>query len=298
MTRDYDPTLKALVETAPESWLPLVGRPPARVTVEDADLATVVSGAVDKVLRVHADPPYLLHLDFQSGHDSAQIPSRFRLYNTVLDYRHNLPVLSVAVLLHPGADSPQLTGRVERALAGEQPHAFLRYQVIRVWRLPAEDLLTGGLGTLPLAPLSDVRQEDLPQVVRRMKQRLRREERARAADIWAATGILLALRYSEEFVRLLLQEVTGMRESPMYQSIVAEGRAEGRAEGAVKEAQKMLLLVGSKPFGPPDKATRAAVQAIGDVQKLEELVQRVFDVGSWQELLGQPAPRRRRRSST
>ena len=29
--RDYDPTLKALVETAPESWLPLVGRPPALV---------------------------------------------------------------------------------------------------------------------------------------------------------------------------------------------------------------------------------------------------------------------------
>jgi hypothetical protein len=79
MTHDYDPTLKAMVETAPESWLPVVGRPPAPVTVEDADLATVVSGAVDKVLRVDADPPYLLHLDFQAGHDSSQLPLRFRL---------------------------------------------------------------------------------------------------------------------------------------------------------------------------------------------------------------------------
>jgi predicted transposase YdaD len=264
----------------------VVGRPPAPVTVEDADLATVVSGAVDKVLRVHADPPYLLHLDFQAGHDSSQVPPRFRLYNTVLDYRHNLPVLSVAVLLHPGADSPQLTGRVERALAGEEPHAFLRYLVLRVWRLSVEELLRGGLGTLPLAPLSDVREEQLPEVVRRMEQRLRREQRARAADVWAATRVLLGLRYSDEFVRLLLQRVLGMKESVTYQAIVAEG--------ALEEAQKMLLLVGSKPFGPPDRATRAAVQAIGDVQKLEELVQRVFDVASWQELLGQPAPRRRR----
>jgi predicted transposase YdaD len=214
----------------------------------------------------------------------------------VLDYRHNVPVLSVAVLLHPGADSPQLTGRVERALAGEEPHAFLRYQVLRVWQLPVEGLLSGGLGTLPLAPLSDVRQEDLPEVVRQMQQRLRREERPRAADLWAATGVLLTLRYSEEFVRLLLREVIGMKESPFYQSIVAEGRAEGRAEGAVVEAQKMLLLVGSKPFGRPDKATRAAVQAIGDVAKLEELAQRVFEVRSWRELLGPPARPRRRRS--
>ncbi len=57
MARESDPTLKTLVETAPESWLALAGRPPARVTVEDADLATVVSAAVDKVLRVHANPP-------------------------------------------------------------------------------------------------------------------------------------------------------------------------------------------------------------------------------------------------
>jgi predicted transposase YdaD len=214
----------------------------------------------------------------------------------VLDYRHNLPVLSVAVLLHPGADSPQLTGRVERALAGEEPHAFLRYQVLRVWRLPVEGVLRGGLGTLPLAPLSDVRQEDLPEVVRQMQQRLQHEERTRAGDIWAATQVLMGLRYSDEFVRLLLQRVIGMKESVTYQAIVAEGRIEGRAEGALEEAQKMLLLVGSKPLGRPDKATRAAVQVIGDLRKLEELGQRVFEVRSWQELLDQPARPRRRRS--
>jgi predicted transposase YdaD len=292
MTRESDPTLKALVEVAPESWLAVVGRPPARVTVEDADLATVVSAAVDKVLRVHADPPYLLHLDFVSGHDAAQLPPRLRLYNTVLDYRHNLPVLSVAVLLHPGADSPQLTGWVERALAGEQPHAFLRYQVLRVWQLPAEDLLRGGLGTLPLAPISDVPREDLPRVVRRMRQRLRQEQRARAMDVWAATHVLLGLRYSDGFARQLLQGVIGMKESATYQAIVAEGRVEGRVE----EAQRMVLLAGSRPFGPPNEATRAAIEALRDVPKLEQLLARVFEVSSWQELLGRPSPRRRRRT--
>src|SRR5947209_16078577 len=109
-----------------------------------------------------------------------------------------------------------------------------------------------------------------------MKPRLRREGRTWAADLWATTGVLLTLLYPEGFVRLPLREVAVMRESPLYQSIVAEGR--------LKEAQRFLLLVGSKPFGRPDRATRAAVQAIADVQKLEELAQRVFEVRSWQEL--------------
>src|SRR5947209_384506 len=112
MTERYDPTLKALVETAPADWLALLGRPPAPVTVRDADIATVVAGAADKVLHVRADPDYLLHLDFQSGHDTARLASRLWMYNTVLDHRHGLPVWSTAVLLVPEADSPQLTGRL------------------------------------------------------------------------------------------------------------------------------------------------------------------------------------------
>jgi predicted transposase YdaD len=292
MTQDYDPTLKAMVETEPESWLPVVGRPLAPVTVEDADLATLVSGAVDKVLRVHAEPPYLVHLDFQAGHDSARLPPRLRLYHTVLDYRHDLPVLSVAVLLHPEADSRQLTGRVVRALEGERPHAFLGYKVLRVWRLPVEQLLVGGLGTLPLAPISNARRAELPGVVQRMQRRLRREDRARAADLWAATHVLLGLRYEEEFIRLLLQGVIGMKESVTYQAIVAEGRA----EGAVEEAQKALLLAGRTPFGEPDEATSSAIRSIHDLPRLEEMIARLFEARSWPELLGQPAPRRRRRS--
>ncbi len=34
-----DPVLKALVETAPADWLPLLGLPRRRVSIEDADVA-------------------------------------------------------------------------------------------------------------------------------------------------------------------------------------------------------------------------------------------------------------------
>jgi len=76
------------------------------------------------------------------------LPRRLRLYNGVLDYRHDRLVLSVAVLLRPEADSPQLTGSFERRFPGQEPLTLLRYRVIRVWQLPVDRLLAGGVGTL------------------------------------------------------------------------------------------------------------------------------------------------------
>ncbi len=285
MSSSYDPTLKTLVEASPRDWLPLLGLPRKRVTVVSTDLATVVSGAVDQALRVHAQPEYLLHLDFQSGHDSAMLPPRLRLYNSVLDYRHNRPVVSVAVLLRPEADSPRLTGTFERRFPGQEPIALLRYRVLRVWQLSVESLLTGGVGTLPLAPVSDVPQSGAPDVIRRMKERLSHEQPRRASDLWAATFVLLGLRYSKAFARLLFREVIGMKESVTYQAIVDEGR--------VAHARQTLFRLGEKRFGPPDETTAVALNAIDGVRKLDKLIDRMLDVNSWQELL-RPSSRRRR----
>jgi hypothetical protein len=52
--------LKTLVEALPADWLPLLGLPRKRVTVEDTDLATVVSGAVDAELSVGGDVTCLM----------------------------------------------------------------------------------------------------------------------------------------------------------------------------------------------------------------------------------------------
>ena len=295
MTKRYDPTMKVLVETSPADWLPLLRLAPAPVSVIDADISAILAGAADKVLLVHDDPAYLLHLELQAGHDSAQLPPRLKLYNTVLEVRHDRPVRSVAVLLHPAADSPKLTGTIERALPREAPYSYLKYDVARVWRTPVQQLLQGGLGTLALAPLGDVSQADLPAVIQQMEQRLQRPaERARAPEIWTATYVLLGLRYSEEVANVLLRGVLHMKESVTYQAIVREGMAEGMAEGAVQEARKALILVGSKFLGKPDKATTVAINAIADVPQLEDLLCRAIDVASWQELLG-PSGRRPRK---
>src|ERR1700693_207916 len=116
--KPYDPTLKALVETEPDSWPALLGRPTGQTQAIDADIATV-SGAADKVLRVAAAVPYLLHLEFVAGHDVAALPRKLLVRNALLEDRHDQRVRSAVVLLHSQADSPQLTGVYERSFPGE-----------------------------------------------------------------------------------------------------------------------------------------------------------------------------------
>jgi predicted transposase YdaD len=290
MDRSFDPTLKTLAELSPADWLPLARRRRRRVTVEDSDVGTVVSGATDKLFRVHDDPEYLLHLDFEAGHFRSELPLRLRLYNSVFEYRHDRVVLSVPVLLAPAADSPQWNGLLQRGLPNEAAISTLRYEVIRIWEVPAEQLLSGGIGTLALAPISKVSENEVRQVIRRIKERISAPKAPRrAADIWAATYVLLGLRYSEQFAHALFEEVLGMEESVTYQAIVRKGREQGRVE----EARRFLLLLGESRFGSPDAATRAALESIDDPGRLEELGMRLMSAGSWQELLPPQSQRRR-----
>jgi predicted transposase YdaD len=291
--KPYDPTLKTLVETDPESWPGLCGQPTGPTQVIDADIATI-SGAADKVLCVCADTPYLLHLEFVAGHDSAALPRKLHLRNALLEDRHDIRVRSVAVLLRPEADSPQLTELYERRFPGEEEYLKFRYHVLRVWELAPELLLNGPLGQLPLAVISAVTEEQLPGIIKRMEQRLSsRRARRQAPKLWAAAYILLGLRYSAPLAAQLFQGVVSMKESATYQAIIEEGRKEGRKEGAVAAMKKVLRRQGDKAFGPPNERTAAAIEQINDRARLEEMLDRVLTAKSWQDVVGQPASGRR-----
>jgi predicted transposase YdaD len=76
MAGDFDATLKTLVEAAPQDWLAFVGAPPGEARVIDADVSSIVGAQADKVIRVEAAEPYLVHLEFQAGHDGPLLPAR------------------------------------------------------------------------------------------------------------------------------------------------------------------------------------------------------------------------------
>jgi hypothetical protein len=165
----------------------------------------------------------------------------------------------------------------------QPPHGrsslVFEYELVRLWQRPVETILAGGVGTLPLAPLCNVSRRALPGVIRRMEERIRGEtSSAEAATLWTSTFLLMGLRYPPAVAAQLLQVVRAMKESSTYQAILDEGWAE--------EARKVLLLLGNDKLGPPDMETRAALEAITDINRLERLLQRLLQVSGWRELLG------------
>jgi hypothetical protein len=295
MPGPLDNALKHLTELSPQDWVVQCGWSAAPAKVIDADIATI-AGAADKVIRVQGPPDWLLAVDFQAGHDAVGKLPDLLLYNSALFKRHGVRVRTLLVLLHRGADSPKLTGFYERGFPDEPFDVALRYRIVRVWRTSPDEWLTGGLGLVPLAPLGELRQEELPAVIAWMKYRLARDVPPRlAADLWSATYILMGLRYNQALVHRVLQGVVTMRESVTYQAIIEEGKAEGLTEGRIEEARTILLLQGRSRFGEPSPEELAVIHALMDVRKLERLSLRLLQATSWQELIGSNGPGRRGR---
>ena len=257
MSKPFDASPKALLQYGPADWPAFVGVKARSVDIVDADISTVTA-ATDKVLLLHAaDGDRIQHFDFQSGPD-ATLPRRTHCYNALLEDRHDLPVESIVVLLAPKANLRTINGEYERRLPGEsQPYLRFHYRVIRVWELPVETVLSAGPSVLPLAPISDVRKDQLPTVVKRMEERFAAlADPSKIGELWTATRVLMGLRYDEVFTDQLLQGVRAMKESVTYQAIVKEGiqkgrqegLQEGRQEGKEQEARQILLRIGAARF--------------------------------------------------
>ena len=298
MPKPFDATLKVMLEESPPDWPILLGRQPLEAEAVDADVSTR-SGGADKVLRVRTSAGwYIQHVEFQAGPD-ATAPRRAHLYNAVAEDRHELPVSSAVVLLSPRAAHRNINGVYERGLSGEPAYLRFTYQVVRVWELPVERLLAGGVGTLSLAPISAVTEADLPRVIERMKERFARlQSRSDIGKMWTATYVLMGLRYQQPLLSGLLRGVMDMEESVTYQEIVAKGVAKGRREGELSFGRNTLLLQGEQRFGRPTKKIREAIAAINDTDQLQRLLVRQFEVSTWEELLGVPPRSPRRRRST
>ncbi len=280
MSHPYDAGMKDLIERMVPHWLPLIGRPvEGTATPISADLSTVTA-STDKVLLIEGPVRWLLNLEIMTYWDPL-LPCRLNEYGSLLEYRHHLLVWTVLLLMRPEADSPRLTGIYERSFPGEEPYRWFRYHTVRIWQMPASTFLNGGVGLMPLAPLSNVTPNEIPGLIRRMDERFRQELSPIDANrMWTTTGTLMGLRFAFEDIAPLLEGVYGMRESTFFQGAMREG--------SVLEARNILLRQGRKKFGPTNRDVEAALNGIADVLRLEALADRLLDVSSWDELLATP----------
>ena len=292
MSKPYDAATKDLIETDPAGWVSFLGgtASPESVRLVDADLSSVTASA-DKIIRVEEPEPWLLHLELQASRDSS-LARRMLRYNALLHERHLLPVASVAVLLRSSANDLQLRGELSIRPAIGRGWSF-RYDVVRVWELSPDVFLNGPIGLIPLAPLGRIRETELPDLIEAMRGRIGPQpEPALRGKLWVATYLLMGLRYNDALIGQLLSGVQQMEESTTYQAIVKrglqQGIQQGIQQGSLFEARKVLSLAAMPKFGTPTAEIRAAIDAISDVTRLENLATRIHTSASWDELLNTP----------
>ncbi len=234
---------------------------------------------VDRAYRLTLPGPMVLHVEFESGHPRWR-PERFLVYNVLLSRQERCPVKTVVVVLRPDADSPTLTGLHRVTLpTGEVVHEW-RYSVVRLWELPP-DTFMADLATMPLATLTNVPDDQVPALANRMMNEFLKLPTAERQELTVNSAILAGLRFDSIVAGQLFERVAQMRESSVYQEMLRECRAEVGLQVEIKR----LIKMASKRCGAPDAPTLAALEAVTDEARLDDLYDRVEHVSSWAELL-------------
>jgi hypothetical protein len=285
MPLPFDATLKELAQAGPRDFLSVLGAPTRRpVVLLTADLSTVTTAA-DLVFGIGRPLAEVVHVDCQVSAD-AHKHRDVLVYNALLHRRYHVPVCSIVLLLRPKARHRNLNGTVCYAPRSGRSKMEFGYEVIPLWEQSVANLLNSSVTTLPLAVLGKLpegvpKKQAMKVVVGHLADRLHHESPSETeARLLNCAFILAGLRLPRVDGVEIFKGVRAVRESTTYQAIVEEGQ--------VKEALRLLFRLGRKRLGEPTDPQRTALESITDLDRLEELHDRLAEVESWQELLQNP----------
>ena len=289
MSLPFDATLKDLGRDYPTDLLTTFDQPPTgRVGLLNVDLSTVTR-STDLVMGIGEPLEEAVHVDFQVS-AAAWKHADILTYNALLHAIYHVPVHSLVLLLRPQAAHSNLNGVVTYSTRSGRGSINFVYEIVRVWERPAELFLKGALGTLPFAVLGTLTEglptvDSLIAVTQRLIERIDREASSDQGRKLLTSAFLLAgLRVKRSVALHVFRGVRQMRESDTYLAILDEGRDEGREE----QAKAVILRLAKKRFGPIEESKLAQLKDITDLERLNRLIDNLFDARSWQDLLDTP----------
>ncbi len=231
---------------------------------------------------------FLIHIEIEN-HFRTNMGRRLARYSHQLFLRHLRPVVSIVVFLHGGPAGIHWTDRTERVLDLEV-HT-LRYFSFGVSRLSAETLLER---PEPLAWAFAARARPGKMGRVRLKLELLRKIASASVDEAAKflltncveTYLQLAGREAEEYAALRAAQATPeveAMEMTWADRMAAQYTQKGIEQGAERFRNTLLRLLG-KRFGEVSPVVRERVEAIGSLDELENLADRLLEAKSIEEL--------------
>jgi hypothetical protein len=142
MPLPFDATLKDLAREHPRALLAAFDAPSVEpLRLLNVDLSTVTS-ATDVVIGLGDPLREIVHFDFQAS-AAASKHVDVLVYNALLHRQHRVPVHTLVVLLRPEAAHANLNGTVAYTARPGRGKMDFGYEVIRLWRIPVDQLLAG-----------------------------------------------------------------------------------------------------------------------------------------------------------
>lgn len=203
----------------------------------------------------------LLHTELQSD-DDKDIEHRLLEYNLLATITYNKPVITCLILLRPMPNIPEPP--LIKAVFDTIEVLRFNYIVIKLWEIPAEELILLGLpGLLPLVPLTQggTRLEILKQVADTLFAAKEKNLLGLAKII---AGLVMVRRPEKAAIERMFEMYReALEDSWVYQKIKKEGLAQGE--------QRVLLAIIQNRF--PDIAEQAQklIAGITDTKTLENL---------------------------
>lgn len=280
MPKPYDDAMKKLVGGNPQDLVSWV-LPGAQFGKQLPFELSVENIYADGLLQVSLDGnEFLAHIEFQSSYDG-HIGERLLEYNVLASRQyHYLPVYSCVIYLKNHSEVPM--SPLIRGLPNGEEVVRFHYRSIELGKLVAGELLqTGLVGLLPLLPLT--KDGARREVVEEMISGLVSAEKTES--LWI--GYALASRAMKDDLQWLkrrfamLEDI--LRETPVYQEVLAEGEEKGREEGKLEAQRQTLLDIVQERFPAIARLAQRQADAIKDPEVLRHLTVKISVVKTSQE---------------
>jgi predicted transposase/invertase (TIGR01784 family) len=265
----FDNVCKFLAESFSDDFATwLLGKPIRFTQLSPSELSLEPIRA-DALILLDSDD-LILHLEFQTQPIDT-IPFR------MLDYRvrghrrsPHKEMRQIVIYLKPSTSALVY----ERTFnLSSTRHEF---EVIRLWEQPTEVFLRSP-GLLPFAVLSQ--NADKAAVLRTVSAQIDQIDALQVQkNVAASTAILAGLVLKQETIQQILRSEI-MRESVIYQDILAEGRTEGR----VAEGRALILRQLNRRVGPLPMDLQARLEGLS-LEQLENLGEALLDFAALADL--------------
>ncbi|HEX9135180.1 MAG TPA: hypothetical protein VF844_23070 [Ktedonobacteraceae bacterium] len=288
MPKPYDDAMKKLVGGNPQdlvSWV-LPGAQYGKQLPFELNVENIYADGL--LLATLDGKEFLAHFEFQSSND-VYIGERMLEYNVLASRQyHYLPVYSCVIYLKNHGNVPH--SPFLRGLPNGEEIVRFHYRSIELGKLAAEELLqTGLVGLLPLLPLT--KDGARREVVEKMISGLVSAEKTES--LWI--GYALASKVLKDDLKWLkrrfamLEDI--LRDTPVYQEVLAEGVEKGLEQGLEQgikegklEAQRQTLLdIVQERFPAIARLAKQQADAIENPEVLRRLTVKISIVKTSKE---------------